>query len=90
MFLKELIDNLDLDLELSVNAEDLEIHSDFMNNPIVESKENEINIYCDNENITRLINFNFKKETITEIFKSEFFVGGTVYSFNGEIISVIN
>lgn len=90
MLLKDLMEETNINLSLSDTAQDIEVHDDFSNNPIVSINEIEININCNVEDVSRVINFNFEKNTITELFVSDMFHGGVVYSMNGETIKIIN
>jgi uncharacterized beta-barrel protein YwiB (DUF1934 family) len=90
MLLKELMELTNINLSLSDIAQNIEIHDDFKNNPIVSINETEITIICSGDNITRAVNFNFDKNTITEIFSSPFGTGGEVHSMNGDIIKILN
>ena len=90
MLLKELIENTHVNLKLSDNAENIEVHDDFMNDPVVSINETEITIQCSVEDVIRAVNFNFDKNTITEIFSSNLGNGGEVYSMNGELIKILN
>lgn len=90
MLLKELISLTQITVGLIRDAENIEISDDFSNNPLVETEGKEINIYCTNEDIVRVININLEKNTITEMFKSPLGIGGTVYSIDGELIKIIN
>ena len=91
MLLKDLMDLTNINISLEENAQKIEVSDDFQNNPNVHINDNEITIICSVEEVTRAINFNFDKSTITEIFKSELVsTGGTVYSLNGNIVQIIN
>ncbi len=90
MLLKELISLTQIDVGLIRDAENIEISDDFSNNPMVETEGKEINIYCSNEDVVRVININLEKNTITEMFRSSLGIGGTVYSLDGELIKIIN
>ncbi len=90
MLLKELMELTNIDLSLSDNALNIGVHEDFMNNPIVSINETEITIKCSSDEVLRAVNFNFDKNTITEIFTSDFGTGGVVYALTGEIIKIIN
>lgn len=90
MLLKELISLTEINVGLIRDAENIEISDDFSNNPIVENEGKEINIYCTNEDVVRVVNINLEKNTITEMFKSPLGIGGTVYSINGELLKIIN
>ena len=90
MLLKELIELTGIKLSLSKYAEIIEIDDSFKDDLYVESQEEKISIYTNDNDITRLVNFDLTNKTITELFQSTLFVGGTVYSFDGELISMIN
>ena len=90
MLLKELMEATNVSLSLSENAYNIEIHDDFRNNPTLSINETEITITCSVVDVTRVVNFNFDKNTITEIFTSPVGVGGAVYSINGNIIKILN
>lgn len=90
MLLKELMDLTNVNLSLSENAQNIEIHDDFRNNSTLIINETEITITCSVDDVTRAVNFNFDKNTITEIFTSPVGVGGVVYSMNGNIIKILN
>lgn len=90
MLLKELMESTKVNLSLSDKALNIEIHDDFRNNPILSINETEITITCSVDDVTRVVNFNFDKNTITEIFTSPAGVGGTVYSINGNLIKILN
>ena len=90
MLLKELMDLTNVSISLSETAGNIEVHDDFENNPTVRITDTEITIECSVNDVTRAVNFNFNKNTITEIFTSELGIGGEVYSMNGEIIKLIN
>jgi hypothetical protein len=88
--LKEIMDLTKVNISLSDTAQNIEVHDDFKTNPTVKITDTEITIECFVDNVTRAINFNFDKNTISEIFTSEIGIGGEVYSMNGEIIKLIN
>lgn len=90
MLLKELMESTNVNLSLSDKALNIEIHDDFRNNPILSINETEITITCSVDDVTRVVNFNFDKDTITEIFTSPIGVGGEVYTMNGLLIKIIN
>ncbi len=90
MLLKELMEITNVNLSLSDTAQNIEIHDDFRNNPILSINETEITITCSVDDVTRVVNFNFDKNTITEIFTSPAGVGGEVYTMNGLLIKIIN
>lgn len=90
VLLKDLMGLTNVNLALSDNAYNIEVHDDFSNNPVTSINETRITIRCTNEDIVRIVDFNFDKNTITEYFSSDLFTGGTIYSMDGEIISIIN
>ena len=91
MLLKEIIELLNLSESLfGARARIITVDDSFREDYYIESKQNETSIYCADDDVTRVINFNFDKKTITELSRSDLFIGGIVYSFNGDIISVIN
>jgi hypothetical protein len=90
MLLKELMEATNVNLSLSDEAQNIEIHDDFKNNPSVSINDIEITILCSVDDVNRAINFNFDKNTITEIFTSDLGIGGEVYSMNGLLLKIIN
>ena len=90
MLLKELMEVTNVNLSLSEEAQNIEIHDDFQNNPTLGISETEITISCSVDDVTRAVNFNFDKNTITEIFTSSLGIGGEVYSMNGLLVKIIN
>lgn len=90
MLLKELMESTNVNLSLSDEAQNIEIHDDFRNNPILSINETEITITCSVDDVTRAVNFNFDKNTITEIFTSPVGIGGEVYTMNGLLVQIIN
>ena len=90
MLLKELMELTNIKLSLSDNAKNIEVHDDFKDNQIVSINETEITIKCTVEDVVRAVNFNFDKNTISEIFSSPLGVGGEVYSMTGNIVKIIN
>ena len=90
MLLSELMEYVNMDLSLSEIAQNIEVSDDFVNNPVLNINETEITITCFSDDVTRAVNFNFNKNTITEIFISPIGVGGEVYSMNGNLIKIIN
>jgi len=90
MLLKELIELTNVSISLSDTAQNIEIHDDFRFNPTVQITDIEITIECSVDDVIRAINFNFDKNTITEIFTSELGIGGGVYSINGQLIKLLN
>ena len=90
MLLKELMEATNVNLSLSDEAQNIEIHDDFKNNPSVSINDIEITILCSVDDVNRAINFNFDKNTITEIFTSDLGIGGEVYSMNGLLLKNIN
>lgn len=90
MLLQTLIDNLNLDITLSLSVGEIEISDDFLNNPAVISEDNQVKIYCTNEdNVTRVICFDSTKKLILDLFKGGYYVGGTVYDFDGRFVQII-
>ena len=90
MLLSELMESVNVDLSLSEIAQNIEVSDDFVNNPVVSINETEIIITCFIDDVTRAVNFNFDKNTITEIFTSPLGVGGEVYSMKGNLIKILN
>ena len=90
MLLRELMESVNIDLSLSEIAQNIEVSDDFVNNPVLSINETEITITCIIDDVTRAVNFNFEKNTITEIFTSPLGVGGEVYSMNGTLIKILN
>lgn len=91
MLLKELIKNIGLNFELPLPAGELEISDDFINDPVSMFEDEQIKIYCNNDDkVTRVICFDLNQKLILDLFKGEFYHGGTVYSFEGEVQSIIN
>ena len=90
MLLKELMELTNVSISLSDTAQNIEIHDDFRFNPTVQITDIEITIECSVDDVIRAINFNFDKNTITEIFTSELGIGGEVYSINGQLIKLLN
>lgn len=90
MLLKDLMDLTNVSISLSENAKNIEVHDDFKNNPTVRITDTEITIECFVNDVVRAVNFNFNKNTITEIFTSELGIGGEVYSMNGLLVKIIN
>ena len=90
MLLKELMELTNVSISLSDTAQNIEIHDDFRFNPTVHITDIEITIECSVDDVIRAINFNFDKNTITEIFTSELGIGGEVYSINGQLIKLLN
>ena len=79
-----------INLSLSDNAQNIEVNDDFSGNSLVSISDTEINITCTLEDVSRVVNFNFDKNTITELFISDLGIGGRVYSLKGEPIKIIN
>ena len=90
MLLKELMSQYNINLSLSDNAQNIEVNDDFSGNSLVSISDTEINITCTLEDVSRVVNFNFDKNTITELFISDLGIGGRVYSLKGEPIKIIN
>ena len=90
MLLKDLMEETNINLSLSDIAQNIEVHDDFLNNSTVSINEIEININCNVDDVSRVINFNFERNTITELFVSDMFHGGVVYSMDGGTIKIIN
>ena len=79
-----------VNLSLSEEAQNIEIHDDFQKNPTLGISETELTISCSVDDVIRAVNFNFDKNTITEIFTSPVGIGGEVYSMDGLILKIIN
>lgn len=90
MFLKELMELTNINLSLSAEAQNIEVHDDFRNNPVLSINETEITITCSHDDVIRAINFNFDKNTIAEVFNSPAGIGGGVYTMTGLIVKIIN
>lgn len=90
MLLKELIELTGINLALSKNAEQIEIADDFLENYSVTASAKDINIKTVVDDVTRVVNFNFEKDTISEVFASKVCHGGIIYSSEGVVLKIIN
>ena len=90
MLLKELMKLNNINLSLSDDALNIEVNDDFKDKSVVSINETEITIKCTIEDVVRAVNFNFDKNTISEIFSSPVGIGGEVYSMNGQLVKIIN
>lgn len=90
MLLKELMELANINISLSENAQEIEIDDDFSENYFISITDEEISVTCPTRYVDKTINFNFDKNTITELITSDLGNSGTVYSIKGEIIKVIN
>ena len=79
-----------INLTLQDTAQNIEIPDAFNINPSVAISDHAITVTCSDDDVTRVIDFNFDKSTITELSVSDLFTGGTVYSMTGEILKIIN
>ena len=79
-----------IQISLLDTAQNIEIADDFSNNPTVSITDIEITIKCIVDDVTRVINFNFDKNTITELFASDVAHGGIVRSIEGHTLKIIN
>ena len=87
MLLKDLMELTNIQISLLDTAQNIEIADDFSNNPTVSITDIEITIKCIVDDVTRVINFNFDKNTITELFAAH---GGIVRSIEGHTLKIIN
>lgn len=89
MLLRELVEQLGLDITLQPLANEIEVSDSFIDNPLVNSDESQIKIYCTENTATRVLCFDLDKEVIIDLFELENRTGGNVYSFEGFIIQII-
>lgn len=89
MLLRDLIEQLDLNIALHPLANEIEVSDNFADASLVETDKFQTKIYCNDDNATRVICFDFDKQYITDLFILENRTGGTVYSFDGFILQTI-
>lgn len=90
MLLKELMQLANINISLSEHAQEIEIDDDFSEDYSVSISDTEITITCMPDDIVKVINFNFVKNMITELFISDLGNSGTVYTIDGNILQIIN
>lgn len=79
-----------INISLSEHAQEIEIDDDFSEDYSVSISDTEITITCMPDDIVKVINFNFVKNMITELFISDLGNSGTVYTIDGNILQIIN
>ena len=90
MLLNELMEIANINISLSEHAKNIEIDDDFSADFSVSITDTEITITRLSQGIVKTINFNFDKNTISEVFISDLGNGGIVYSIDGNILKIIN
>ena len=90
MLLKELIELTGINFALPKTSEEIEIADEFSENYSITTSTKDISIKCVVDGVTRVVNFNFENDTISEVFASKVCHGGIVYSIDGSILKIIN